>query len=318
MTEESVAWRPSSNMDTLRKRALLMQNIRGYFNQTGAFEVETPILSEFGSTDVQLEQWKTEEGFTLHTSPEYSMKRLLAAGSGDIYQISKVFRKDEVGPRHNPEFTMLEWYRVGRNEYQLMDDVADLIHSLISDLEIPSSKITYQQAFENIGLPNPHTADLSELQSAVKTTLSSDASNWTRDDCLDALMALKVEPALPPDQLTFIYQYPQSQAALAEFEMVKDICVARRFELYWQGMELANGYFELVDAEEQKRRFKQDLTMRQAASLTESEMDARFLAALESGMPVCSGVALGVDRLLMILLKKSQIQDVITFPFGRA
>jgi lysyl-tRNA synthetase class 2 len=318
MTEGINAWQPTGEIDTLRKRAFILESIRRYFNETGAFEVETPIMSAYGSSDVQLEQWRTEEGLTLHTSPEYAMKRLLAAGSGDIFQIGKVFRKDEIGQRHNPEFTMLEWYRIGLNEFQLMDDVARLIHSLASGRVIPSVRMTYQEAFKNIGLPDPHTADLSELQSSVWATLSSDATNWSRDDCLDALMALKVEPELPRDQLVFIYQYPHSQAALAEYQLIDDVCVARRFELYWQGMELANGYFELVSVEEQKRRFKQDVSIRAAEGLAISEIDTRFLAALESGMPVCSGVALGVDRLMMILMNKPHIRDVISFPFDRA
>ncbi|MEJ2043597.1 MAG: EF-P lysine aminoacylase EpmA [Reinekea sp.] len=312
------SWQPSASLAALRHRAEVLAGIRQYFSKQKVLEVETPVLSHFGGTDVHLDQWQTGNGMSLHTSPEFAMKRLLAAGSGDIFQICRVFRQDEIGQRHNPEFTMLEWYRVGIDEFALMSDVVGLIQSL-SDTELAKPVVyTYSEAFQLSGLPHPLHSNDAEVRQRTESELSSDCRNWSRDECLDALMACIVEPALPKEELCFVHQYPASQAALAQCISTPDGLCARRFELYWQGMELANGYFELVDAAEQAYRFNAENQQRQQQGKSEVSQDKRFIAALEAGMPACSGVALGLDRLLMILLGKDHIHDVVAFPFDRA
>lgn len=257
-------WKPGASIEHLVQRSQVMSHIRRFFEHRKVLEVETPILSSASGTDVQLSQWQTVNGYFMHTSPEFAMKRLLAAGSGDIFQIARVFRLDELGSRHNPEFTMLEWYRLGFDEFQLMTEVAELVRSLSDRPTLPSVRISYQQAFTQSGLPCPHRSDTEELRRQCEQRLSCNAVDWSRDDCLDALMSMVVEPRLPADELTFIYDYPKQQAALARFREVDGIAVARRFELYWQGMELANGYFELSDIAEQKRRFDQEAQQRLA------------------------------------------------------
>lgn len=314
MSDNSERWRPSCDRETAVNRSKLLNQVNEYFTQTGALSVETPALSKFSATDVQLTQWQTLEGYQLHTSPEFAMKRLLCAGYGDIYQLCRVFRQDELGVRHNPEFTMLEWYRIDFDEYKLMDDVVALIQSLKPNSILERELWSYQEAFVRFGLPDPHVASTEALQVVVNEKLSADTRNWSRDECLDALMAMVVEPALPKNKLCFIHDYPASQAALAEIHQVNGTSVAKRFELYWQGMELANGYSELTDVAEQRRRFEQDLSVQQE----NLNIDENFLAALAAGLPKCAGVALGVDRLMMILLEKKHIEEVITFAFSRA
>ncbi|EAR09533.1 EF-P lysine aminoacylase EpmA [Reinekea blandensis] len=309
-------WQPTASIQTLRRRAEILAEIRRYFQQHQVLEVETPILSSYGGTDVNLDAWQTAEGLTLHTSPEFAMKRLLAAGSGDIYQICRVFRQDEQGQRHQPEFTMLEWYRVGFQENELMDDVATLIEHVSGIRELPRQVITYAQAFEAQGLPDPHRASLDMLQAAVRSRLNAAPDNWKRDECLDALMAMVVEPSLPAETLVFVQNFPSSQAALAQHSRIDGVLVARRFELFWGGMELANGYYELTDAQEQAKRFEQDCQDRLANGQAIPKLDERFLAALSQGMPECSGVALGLDRLIMKLLGKAHIDEVVAFPLA--
>jgi lysyl-tRNA synthetase class 2 len=311
-------WKPTADVTVMRARAAITSRIRQYFELKSVLEVETPILSHFGGTDVQLSQWQTNNAKTLHTSPEFGMKRLLAAGMGDIYQVCRVFRRDELGRKHNPEFTMLEWYRLGINEFQLMAEVTELISSLYKEAELDVCTWTYEFAFLNYNLPNPHHASTAELRECCCSLLNSDSSLWERDDCLDALMALVVEPSLPHEKLVYIHQYPKSQAALAKVEVHEGIQVGRRFELYWKGMELANGYYELTDVDEQLNRFQQDNEKRLLSGKETVLIDENFLGAMKFGLPECSGVALGVDRLMMILLEKTSISEVIAFPFDRA
>ena len=310
-------WRPSASVDALRERATLFADIRHFFQQQQVLEVDTPALSTYTGTDLNLGQFKTEEAYVLHTSPEFGMKRLLASGSGDIYQLSHVYRQDEVSPRHNPEFMMLEWYRCGWNEQQLMAEVIELIQRLKGGSKLSTVSLSYEQAFAITELPNPFIATLIELQSAVKHWLNGNADHWKRDECLDALMAMVVEPALPTEKLCFIHSYPRSQAALAQYGEFNHQPIARRFELYWQGMELANGYFELTDAVEQRRRFTHDAQQRNENQLAPVVIDEAFLAALTHGMPSCAGVALGVDRLMMILGQYGSISEVLPFDFTR-
>lgn len=306
-------WKPTASLDTIRRRADFLRRIRGFFEQRRLLEVDTPILSQYGVTDVHVENIRTETGDCLLTSPEYPMKRLLAAGLGDIFQLGHVFRRGEAGPRHNPEFTLLEWYRLGWDDHRLMDEVAELCRELADDPGLETRRLSYQAAFEAAGLPDPHRADDDRLRAAVDDRLGSDAHDWPRDTCLDALMALVVEPGLPPEALTFITHYPASQAALAQHERHGDVTLGRRFELYWRGMELANGYFELTDPDEQRRRFEADRERRRALGRFEAEADPRLISALAAGLPDCAGVALGVDRLLMLVLGKRHIAEVIPF-----
>lgn len=310
-------WRPSASVSALHKRAKLFADIRQFFQQRNVLEVDTPALSTFTGTDVNLSQFKTEENYALHTSPEFAMKRLLADGSGDIYQLSHVFRQDEVGQRHNPEFMMLEWYRCGWDEQQLMAEVIELIQCLNGGTALKPIYLSYEQAFSLAGLPNPFIAELDAIQAAVHYKLNANAEGWSRDECLDALMAMVIEPGLPVDEPCFIHSYPRSQAALAQFGEFNKQPIARRFELYWQGMELANGYFELTDAQEQRRRFAQDAKQREENQLDTVVIDETLLAALAYGMPSCSGVALGVDRLMMILGQYDSISEVLPFDFTR-
>lgn len=314
----SLPWQPTADLETLQQRAQILARLRDYFSAEQVMEVETPVLSQFGGTDVQLEQWQTLEGYSLHTSPEFAMKRLLAAGSGDIYQVCRVFRQDEQGRRHNPEFTMLEWYRLDYDEFMLMDDVTGLIRSLAGDDTLKVRQQTYAEAFIQSGLPDPHLIGLKDLRQITGQRLQASSGDWSRDDCLDALMAMVVEPSMPADVLSFVHAFPGSQAALAEHREIDGVTVARRFELFWGGLELANGYYELTDADEQARRFEQDCQQRAARGQVIPVMDQNFLQAMSYGVPACSGVALGLDRLLMILLGKRHIDDVIAFPISRA
>ncbi|MHA7880397.1 MAG: EF-P lysine aminoacylase EpmA [Saccharospirillum sp.] len=311
-------WQPSASIDTLRQRARYLADIRAFFAERDVMEVDTPLLSRFGVTDVHLDNFRTEDGRCLQTSPEYAMKRLLAAGSGDIYQLGHVFRRDESGDRHNAEFTLLEWYRVGWNDAELMNEVALLCRTLSGHPDLPVVQLSYAQAFVQAGLPDPHRSTLANLRRVAAEHLHSDTTDWHRDDCLDALMALVVEPSLPADPLTFITLYPASQAALARVQEEDGQTLARRFELYWQGMELANGYWELTDASEQRQRFAADNAQRRRVGRPDAAQDERLLAAMDAGLPECAGVALGVDRLLMILLKQRCIDAVMAFNAERA
>ncbi|MCH8529820.1 MAG: EF-P lysine aminoacylase GenX [Saccharospirillum sp.] len=313
-----VPWQPSASLPILRRRAQFLADIRAFFAERDVMEVDTPLMSSFGVTDLHLENFRTEDGRFLQTSPEYAMKRLLAAGSGDIYQLSHVFRKDETSKRHNAEFTLLEWYRLGWNDRALMDEVAQLCRQLAGRPDLKSESLSYVQAFSLANLPDPHTSSLALLQQVAAERLACETERWRRDDCLDGLMAVVVEPLLPPDQLTFVTLYPASQAALARQEAYGGVHLARRFELYWQGMELANGYWELTDAAEQRSRFEADNEQRRLLGRQAAAQDARLLAAMQAGLPDCAGVALGVDRLLMIIAGEKRISDVLPFDADRA
>lgn len=315
-------WAPTADIDTLHRRAMLMAAIRQFFADRQVLEVDTPVLSAVGVTDVHVHNLRTADGGFLLTSPEYPMKRLLAAGLGDCYQLGHVFRADESGARHNREFTLLEWYRLGWDHHQLMQEVTALcewVHRAAGGAgSLASTLLSYQAAFEGAGLPDPHRASLQELRQVTALQLSAETAGWDRDACLDALMALVVEPGLPPEQLTFVTDYPASQAALARTHTREGIALGHRFELYWQGMELANGYWELTDSDEQRRRFEQDALQRQSQGLPDPAVDERLLAAMQAGLPACAGVALGVDRLLMVVLGKTHIRQVLPFDADRA
>jgi lysyl-tRNA synthetase class 2 len=317
---EPPAWRPSASIATLRRRAALIAQIRHFFAKHAFLEVETPALSQASVTDRHLRSFKTHltrpgtlERVPLYltTSPEYHMKRLLAAGSGPIFQLSRSFRDEEWGDWHNPEFTLLEWYQFG-DLSQLMERVEQLLVTLLACQS--AERVSYQQLFQRtVGL-EPLSANCKQLQAAMaQYHLSHELQQeQDHDTLLQLLFSVAIEPQLGRDRPLFIYDFPASQAALAQINP-QDSRVAERFEVYYQGIELANGFHELQDAEEQRRRFEQDNRQRQREGLPPQPIDYRLLTALQQGLPDCSGVALGVDRLLMLALGAPQIQAVIAF-----
>ena len=321
---EQEQWQPTASVKNLLTRAKLLAEIRRFFTDRGLLEVETPVLSEFGVTDVHLATFSTEfispfgeqsKTLWLSTSPEYHMKRLLAAGSGPIFQIGKVFRNEEAGNRHNPEFTMLEWYRPHFDMYRLINEVDDLLQQILECP--PAESMSYQFAFQQyVGL-DPLSADLSELVEKAEKHQLIGAENESRDTLLQFLFSTVVEPQIGQEAPVVVYHFPASQAALAQISS-EDLRVAERFEFYYKGLELANGFHELSDAREQLRRFQQDNLQREKMGLPVRAIDMRLLAALQAGIPNCSGVALGVDRLLMIAMGTESIKDVISFAIDNA
>jgi lysyl-tRNA synthetase class 2 len=317
-----VQWRPTADIGAIRQRAELLAQLREFFRERSILEVETPLLCKYGITDPSIEPYIVpgdgEEGFPkfLQTSPEYAMKRLLAALGEPIFQISKAFRHGEAGSRHNPEFSLLEWYRPGFDHHQLMDEVAALVSCCLD--QRPLQKYRYRDLFLQQLQIDPFTAPLAELEVAARRHLDPGDMSGDRDCWLDLLMSHVLGPQLGIESFCFVYDYPASQAALARIVPVDDVSVGQRFELYVDGVELANGYCELTDADEQRQRFEEDNALRQKRNQPERPVDELLLAALDHGLPDCSGVALGVDRLLMLSAKKSDIRDVLAFGWERA
>ena len=325
--ETNAGWRPTASLEVLKLRATVLARIRSYFASQDVLEVDTPALSHAASTDPALASFRTSysgpgaadsERCYLHTSPEFPMKRLLAAGSGSIYQLCKVFRDGERGARHNPEFTLLEWYRVGYDHLDLMDEVERLLTTVLSDI-MPVSSVhhwCYRDLFMEMAGVDPFVADVQALagvlQSGHDITVVG-LADADRDAWLDLIMTHIIEPRLG-EGLVFIRDYPASQAALARLRSGNPQ-VASRFEVYLNGMELANGFHELSDATEQAQRFIREQARRRAAGSEAVEIDDHLLAALQAGLPDCAGVALGVDRLLMCACGARHIQEVIAFPF---
>jgi elongation factor P--(R)-beta-lysine ligase len=315
-------WRPTASLETLKLRAELLAKLRQFFAARDILEVDTPALSRAGATDRHIQSFRVEDGHKghlyLHTSPEFPMKRLLAAGVGDIYQICKVFRSGEAGRMHNPEFTMLEWYRVGFDHHQLMAEVATLIGGLIPELD-PPEFLTYRDAFQTHAGLDVTTAGSKECIAALtrdgRQVPAEDALDY--DGWLDMVAGDLVYPALGKGRLTFIYNYPASQAALARI-WPGDPPVAERFEAFVDGVELVNGFHELADAAEQGARFDADRTFRKAHGLMDVPRDEHLLEALGQGLPDCAGVALGFDRLVMIAAVARSLEEVIAFPTDRA
>ncbi len=299
----------------MRARSLFYQQIRAFFAQRDVLEVDTPILAAAPVTDPNIEPMQTTEGRWLHTSPEYAMKRLLCAGSGDIWQLCKVFRAGEAGGKHNPEFSMLEWYRVGWDHHQLMDEVRDLVRTLFAPRwsALPELRMSYAAAFmQYAGIDVHHAHD--DVLHAKGIELAGQDLELNRDGWLDIIMSHLIEPSLPTNTLVFIDAFPASQAALAKITHEEnDIAVAQRFELFFNGTELANGYHELTDAAEQRRRFNND-----ARVAGGRKVDERLLEALESGLPECAGVAMGIDRLLMHSTGATCISEVLAFDWHRS
>ena len=324
MTGARAHWRPCASPETLRLRARVLRDIREWFWSRGVLEVDTPALSAAAATDPNIESFSVRSGsqsYHLHTSPEFAMKRLLAAGSGDIYQICHVFRDGEAGSRHNPEFTLLEWYGVGIDMHAMMDEVESLVRAVCADRRplADARRVTYGDLFlETAGL-DPFETDAQGLAAALEAAgiPPPEDLRHDRDALLDLLIASVVEPALDADRPTFVHDFPASQAALARVRPGTPP-VADRFELFLGGMELANGFRELTDSAEQAARFESDLARRAAQGRPGGPVDHRFLEALRAGLPECSGVALGLDRLLMFVSGAEAIGDVLSFDIARA
>lgn len=318
-------WQPSADLAQLRLRAALNRLIRDFFAQRGVLEVETPLLSAAGVTDAHIESWQASASTVradachwLRTSPEYALKRLLAAGCGDCYELGRVFRAGECGNRHNPEFTLLEWYRVGWNHHQLMDETVALVTAALESVGQSSNciKLSYQALFLRYAGIDPADASIAALQAALLPHTVV-AEGLDRDDWLNLVLTHCIEPQLPARQITVVYDFPATQAALARIR-ADDPHWAERFEVYYGGLELANGYHELCDANEQRARFARDLEMRRRSGLSQPPVDERLLAALQHGMPPCAGVALGTDRLLMAMTGADRIEQVLAFAHSRA
>lgn len=318
-------WQPTASGAVLQYRAKAFRVIREFFYQRDVLEVDTPCLSLASISDPHIEVLSThtqtlgkDVTYYLQTSPEYAMKRLLAAGAPSIYQLGKVFRAEEIGRRHSIEFTMLEWYRLDFDHWQLMQEIDDLL-SVLTEREIISERLSYAEAFQRYLSIDPFSASLEELQALSHQHTEYGLSENDRDTLLELLFASVIEANIGQQQPCFIHSYPASQAALAK-RQVDDAGnqTAARFELYWRGMELANGYFELTDVQEQRRRMEDEMQERATQQKASRQADERLLSALEKGLPECAGVALGVDRLLMLLLDQAHIESVIPFAGNHA
>ncbi|WP_280952134.1 EF-P lysine aminoacylase EpmA [Salinicola halimionae] len=323
---DSDDWQPTASIETLRERARLMAGIRFFFAVRDVLEVETPILGHGGSTDPHLDSLSLDattsngrERLWLQTSPEFHMKRLLAAGSGAIFQLARSFRDGEIGRRHNLEFTMLEWYRPGFSLIDLIDECELLIREVLPVDPGPLRQRRYRDLFRETLDIDPFITSLEILRQRAEEIGRLSMGDTDRDGCLDLLMSLAIEPQLGRNGIDVVVDYPASQAALARKHRDPEdgAGVASRFEIYLQGLELANGYDELTDAAEQAARFLNDNLQRESLGKPTVDIDRRLIAALEHGMPAGSGVALGVDRLIQLALGKDSIAEVMAFPSPR-
>lgn len=313
--------------EALALRAALYRLIRDFFAGRGVLEVETPMLSEAGNTEPNIESFTTAFNGPaaarpgprwLRTSPEYPLKRLLAAGVGDCYELGRVFRNGEAGRRHNPEFTMLEWYRVGWDHLGLIEETVALVQAALAMVGRTAAlrSLTYRELFVQALALDPFEAPVEDL-SVPLAGFGIRGEGLTREDWLDLLITHRIEPAFPPDQITVVRDWPASQCALARIRPGTP-SVAERFELYLGSYELANGYHELTDAAEQRARFEHDLARRRQRGQAEPPIDERLLTALSAGLPACAGVALGIERLLMQLAGTDDIRRVLAFAFAEA
>ena len=326
------AWAPSAARDALRLRAWLNRLVREFFHARGVLEVETPILSAAGNTEPNIDSFQARfSGHVdagsplrwLRTSPEYPLKRLLAAGVGDCYELGRVFRNGEAGGRHNPEFSMLEWYRVGWDHLRLAEETVELVQQALAlggrRAEVVST--TYRELFVQGAGVDPFAASDAQLQAPLRG-FGIDGEGLCRDDWLDLLMTHRIQPDFPADRITVVHDWPASQCALAKIRAPAAgsgaPAVAERFELYLGRFELANGYHELTDAAEQRARFERDNRVRTGRGAVQPPLDEHLLAALAAGLPGCAGVAVGIERLLMAMLGSERIADVLAFDFARA
>ncbi len=322
-------WRPTCSIELLRLRAQVLNDIRQFFSARAVLEVETPLLGNSCGTDPQLDFFTTDfclpplqQALFLQTSPEFAMKRLLAAGSGSIYQIGKAFRNGESGRFHNPEFTLLEWYRVGFTLPQLMDEIAGLMTVLFAGRKVlsPTQRSSYQEVFQLYTGLDPLEfscqdyctyAQYNDLPEAVDIC-GIDHGLW-----LDFIFSHKVQPNLGENAVCMVYDYPSCQSSLARVNE-GNLKVTDRVEIFINGIELGNGYYELIDSQEQSRRFDEEIVVRQQRKRPVTVKDNHLVAALESGLPECSGMAIGLDRLLMIMTNSGTINEVLNFPVHRA
>ncbi len=320
-------WQPLCSLEHLRHRAQMLAAIRQFFAQRQVLEVETPLLCHATGTDPQLDFFVSQyhavphsQTLYLQTSPEFAMKRLLAAGSGSIYQICKAFRNGESGRQHNPEFTILEWYRLGFDLQQLMDEVADLLQTLLADRHWRVSKISYRQIFADCTGLDALVFDRQQYAACAVSRGLAEADNLCGDDhalWLDFLFSHCVQPAQDAQTIWLIYHYPAIQSSLARLNS-QDQRLAERFEVLIDGIELGNGFFELANAAEQEARFDAEIRYRRQHGLPAVSKDQHLLDALQAGLPDCSGIAIGVDRLLMIASRAAAISEVLAFPLGNA
>ncbi len=320
-------WEPTATHGALQLRAKLNAAIRTFFAQRAVLEVETPVLSLAGNTDPNIASFSLEfSGRTdgasrtrwLRTSPEFALKRLLTAGVGDCYELGRVFRDGEVGDRHNPEFTMLEWYRIGWDHHRLIKETAALITCALAlvNRDAALQHIAWRDLYLQRLHLDPITASIPQMQEALGD-VRIDADGLLRDDWLDLLLTHRLQPRFDHEVMLAVHDYPATQAALARVRP-GDPPLAERFELYLGPLELANGYHELTEASEQRRRFENDLAIRRTRGTVMPPVDERLQLAMQTGLPTCAGVALGVDRLLMAMLGTDRIADVLAFPFDRA
>lgn len=311
MTEhETGKWMPGMSLDIAKKRATLLQKTRDFFQSRNILEVETPLLCHTSTPDPMIDSFilETDQRTAyLQTSPEFAMKRLLAANYGPIYQICKAFRKEESGRYHNPEFTLLEWYRPGFNHHDLMNEMDLFLQATLSTG--PCDKISYQALFEKHCNINPLDATVEQLTTIAKQNDIHYAEEADKDTWLHLILSHAIEPTLGKETPIFIYDYPKSQAALS----VINGDTAERFEVYFKGVELANGFHELTDANEQQVRFEKENKLREKTGKHALPVDHLLLSALESGLPSCAGVALGFDRLVMLALDSGHIKNVVAF-----
>ncbi|MGF1732476.1 elongation factor P--(R)-beta-lysine ligase [Photobacterium kasasachensis] len=319
-------WQPTASIAQLKQRAATIATIRDFFARREVLEVDTPAMSQATVTDIHLHTFQTEfvgpgyaKGQTLYlmTSPEFHMKRLLSAGSGPIYQICKSFRNEESGRFHNPEFTMLEWYRPGFDHHALMDEMDELLQLVLgSDQAV---RMTYQQAFVDILGVCPLEGSMADLKLAASVLGLNDIAEPEddRDTLLQLLFSVGVEPKIGQQVPAFVYDFPASQAALAQINPT-DPRVAERFEVYFKGVELANGFHELADGDEQLARFEEDNRKRLKMGLPPQPIDHYLVESLRAGFPDCAGVALGVDRLIMLAQQLDHIDHVTAFPINIA
>ena len=314
----SGGWRPRASMATLRLRADLLASIREFFMQRNVLEVETPTLSIAGCTDPNIEpvtarvQALGKDPYYLATSPEHAMKRLLAAGSGDIYQLCRVYRDSELGRWHQPEFTLLEWYRVGWDEQELMAEVDELLKSVLAPYRTRTgtTSLGYREAFHRYLSVDPADAPGAIRRGLAKHGVHA-PGELDSDGLLDLALGTVIAPRFDPDRITFVHGFPASQAALARIGPNGE---AARFEAFTGGLELANGYRELVDAREQQARFEREQASRRGAGRPAPPLDKDLIAALRHGLPDCSGVAVGVDRLVSVAAGLQTVADSMSFP----
>jgi len=316
-------WQPDGDQQSRLARAALLRATREFFYARQVLEVETPALSQAANTDPYIDSFSTQgsEQRYLHTSPEYPMKRLLAAGSGDIYQICKVWRHEPMSRQHNAEFSMLEYYRLGFDLKQLMQEVESLLLSLAPSLLKDSNYQTYASLFlDKLGF-NPHTISDDDLQRCVSEQVPSFDGSLSRQGALDLLLTHCIEGDFPQDRLTFVSDYPATQSALAQIGPLieqPEVMVAKRFEVYVGTLELGNGYQELSSGDANRTVLERELASREALGLDKVPMDKRFLTAMASGLPECAGVAIGLDRVLMLATGATELRQILNFSWDNA